>query len=163
MFCQIDRAGQILHTCAAARSALLGELQFEKGSLVELGLKISSIAYGLLLINDYDVLIIKGSVAINGSLQEHCWLEVYLEGDLFVLDAAFPLFVDNLVLRPQPDYKQEDIIYLPKEDTSGLYVEGKVQDWHREECTQSVWQRALDLQGIKKPLDEVCEEILSMA
>ena len=162
MFCDIDEAGRILEVCATARASLLEDTQCETHSLALMGRKISSVAYGLLLINNYDVLIIGGSVEVNGSRQEHCWLEVYLGPDLFVLDAAYPLYVEKMGFKATPDCKEKDIVFLPKEETADLYLQGKVQDWDEEDCSPNALQRAAKLLGIKKSLAEIYDEISSI-
>ena len=109
----------------------------------------SSISYGLLILNDYDVFIQEGVIHYNGEVRKHFWVEVYFEGDAFVLDAAA---------------RAGDIIFMPKDEAGDLYgyEQGKDYDWNRDDCGERVWQETLNTLGIKQPAGMVLMEIAEL-
>lgn len=146
MHCQLDQVGQILNIASAAADSVRKGFPGRPGSL-DFSRVSSSVIYGLLLLNGYDVFIQEGQVGPEGEEKDHIWVEVYFEGEAFVLDAA----IDG------------DIIFLPKDEAAGVYGydRGRERDWSPEDCDQSIWRAALDRLGIKKIVEDCLEEIMA--
>lgn len=154
LFCQLDQVKDILDIGTEVRSSLLKEYP-EKTELEGCSKIASSVIFGLLILKDYDVFLHSGNINLDGNHHEHNWVEVYLDGEEFILDVTLTQFVKKLG-REIPD-----IIFAPKEEVVALYGYGQSQeyDWRRDQCSEAIWQQVLEKLGIPKPVQEVLEEI----
>lgn len=152
MQCQFDQVGEILDIAAAAgdsvRKKLPGCTAFDFGRAV------SPLIYGLLLLKEYDVFMQKGLINPGGGKNDHLWVEVYFEGEAFILDAAAGCFEDG-------GGKGSDVLFMPKDEACERYGydQGSDRDWSPGDCDRGVLRSALDILGIKRDVDDILEEI----
>lgn len=154
MHCQLDELKIIFDIAASARDAL--RKGFPGGLAVEdFARRAANITCGLLLLKNYDAFIQRGIINSSGKKSPHHWVELYLSGDAFVLDAVLPLFMKNAGVQ------ETDVIFLPLDDAAALYGygAGSDYDWRREECEEFVWETVLEMLNIKKQPGDIMEEI----
>lgn len=151
MFCQLDQVRQVLDIAETAKKALLKEYPKMSG-LEDFSRKVSSIIFGLLLLDDYDVFIKKGVLRLNDMRCEHYWVELYLDGEGFILTA---------LEKEEQGQKVLDVQFMPEDEAVDLYglAQGQDYDWQSEDCQKNVWQIVLRMLDINRPLEEVLEEI----
>ncbi len=154
MHCQLDELKIIFDVAASARDAL--RKAFPEGvDIQEFTRRAANITCGLLLLDNYDVFIQQG--VINFKEKESCyyWVELYLAGEAFVLDAVLPLFMEGAGVQAT------DIIFLPLDEASAMYGYGAGSDyeWRREDCEEIVWETVLKTLNIKKSPVEIMVEI----
>ncbi|MFZ5648984.1 MAG: hypothetical protein ACOY30_15340 [Bacillota bacterium] len=154
MHCQLDEVKQILYVASAARNAVLQEFPESSGP-GGFSLESGSLVFGLLLLGGHDVFMQKGVISINGKNHDHYWVEVYLDGEAFILDVALAQFGGG------QDERMPEVLFMSKDEAAGEYgyAHGKDYDWRREDCEEKVWQAALDMLEINKPLSQVFKEI----
>lgn len=154
MHCQLDEVKHILDCAAAVRDVVQKKLQ-EDTEIGEFSRRAASVTCGLLLINEHDVFIQKGTVNFKGKEWLLYWVEVYIDGEPFVLDAVLPLFAGEREARA-------DVLFLPADESAAMYGYGQGEEypWRREDCEESIWQEVLDALNINKPLDLIFEEIV---
>lgn len=154
MFCQLDQVKDVLDIAEAVRHAWLQE-EPENPSLAESERKACSLIFGLLLLREYDVFIQEGVLEIKGDEYRHQWVEIYLEGEAFVLDVTLSQWAEQ--------YGEEipEVVFLLKEEATEEYGYGPSEDyeWHREEAGESLWEKVLRALQINHSVDEVLEEI----
>ncbi|MFZ5642072.1 MAG: hypothetical protein ACOY46_00620 [Bacillota bacterium] len=152
MHCQLDQVREILDVATATGNAILKETP--EAELFDFSRMSCSVIYGLLLLKDYDVFIQEGLVDYQGREMDHFWVEVYFEGEAFILDTAIARFLSS-------DGRVEDVIFLPGDEASGKYGyrQGKDYEWSPEDCDERVWQSVIKTLGIEKPLSEILADI----
>ncbi len=154
MFCQLDQVKDVLDIAEAVRRVLLQE-EPENPSLAESERKACSLIFGLLLLQEYDVFIQEGALTIKGNEHRHQWLEVYLEGEFFVLDVTLSQWAE------QYGAEIPEVVFLLKEEAIEEYGYGSSEDyeWQREAAGKSLWSKVLRALQINQTVDEVLEEI----
>ncbi|SHK62947.1 hypothetical protein [Desulforamulus aeronauticus] len=154
MFCQLDQVKDVLDIAEVVRRALLQE-QPENSSLAGSERKACSLIFGLLLLRDYDVFIQEGVITIKGNEHRHQWLEVYLEGEFFVLDVTLSQWTE------QYEAEIPEVVFLLKEDAIEEYGYGSSEDyeWQRDAAGKSLWNKVLKALQINQTVDEVLAEI----
>lgn len=154
MFCQLDQVGQILKIANAVKDALQEHYK-TNSDLYKQSKKASMLALGLLLMHDYDVFIKKGILAIDHENLEHYWVEIYLDGEAFILISS---------LKEEADYKVLDIAFMPEEEAIEVYglSQGRDVEWQYDVCNINTWQKTLDILEIKKPLNQILTEIANL-
>lgn len=157
MHCQLDEVKQILDTAAAIRDAVQKNLTKDT-PMGEFSRRAASITCGMLLINEHDVFIQKGRVNLRGKESPHYWVEVYLDGEPFILDAVLPFFAGERE-------GGADVLFLPAEEAAGMYGYGPGEEypWRREDCEEGIWLEALRILRENKPLDLIFQEISEYA
>ncbi|HBV98225.1 MAG: hypothetical protein JL50_00055 [Peptococcaceae bacterium BICA1-7] len=151
MQCQLDQVGEILNIAAAAGDSV--EKKMPGCSALHLGRTVSPVIYGLLLLKEYDVFMQKGLVNSVGEKTGHFWIEVYFEGEPFILDAAAGSFEDG--------GGKGDILFMPKDEACERYGydQGTDREWNPKECDRGVLRLTMDTLGIHQEVDFLLEEI----
>lgn len=152
MQCQFDQVGEILDIAAAAGNSAKKKLP--GGNALHLGRIVSPVIYGLLLLKEYDVFMQKGLISPGGDKTDHFWVEVYFEGDPFILDAAAGGFVDV-------GGKGGDVLFMPKDEACERYGydQGTDRDWNPGECDREVLRLTMNMLGMRKEVADILEEI----
>lgn len=150
MPCQLDQVRNILDIAAAVKNALAMEFPGTP-SLRGLGRKASSVVYGLLLLQDYDVFMQEGVIQTGDKTHRHYWVDVYMDGEPFVLDTTLTQFEDDL------GEELPEIVFMPGEEAGEMYgyAQGKDIHWQPGDCPPEVWQRTLGTLKIDRPLAEI--------
>jgi len=154
LFCQLDQVGQVLDIANAVRDALQEEFS-ETLNLYEYSRKAGSVAFGLLLLHDYDVFYKRGFININDKQCEHYWVEVFFDGEALILSAF---------VREESAPKKADFVLLPEDEAVSLYglTGGRDVEWQQGDCEESVWRAVLNMLHIDKPLPEILDEIANL-
>jgi len=154
LHCQLDELKIIFDVAAAARDALLKKYPGGIG-IEEFTRRAANVTCGLLLLENYDVFIQQGIINFKGKEFRYYWVELYLAGEAFVLDAVLPLFTEGAGVQAS------DIIFLPLDEAAAMYGYGAGSDyeWRREDCEEIVWETVLATLNIKKSPGEIMEEI----
>lgn len=157
MFCQLDQVKDVLDIAEAVRRALLQEAP-ENPSLTGCDQKASSVIFGLLLLREYDVFIQQGVLMLDEKEYRHHWVEVYLEGEAFVLDVTLCQWAEHL------GGEIPELVFLLKEDAEEEYGYGPSEDydWQREDAEESLWEIVLKELKMNQPVEEVLEEIVEL-
>lgn len=144
MHCQLDQVREILDIAAVAEAAVKKECPESPGAF-QMGRMAGPIIYGLLLLKDYDAFMQAGMVNLDGQKREHCWVEVYFEGEAFVLDAGIA----------------GEILFLPGDEAGAAYgyEQGRELEWSPEDYDRKIWRAALDILGINKEVEDIWGEI----
>lgn len=152
MQCQLDQVGEILDIAAAAGAAV--KKNCPGCTALPFGRMVSPLIYGLLLLKEHDVFMQRGLINQGGKAKEHFWVEIYFEGEAFILDAAAGCFEDG-------GGKGNDVLFMPKEEACEKYGydQGTDLDWIPGDCDRGVLRSALDKLGINREVDDLLEEI----
>lgn len=157
MQCQLDQVRGILDMAAAAGDSVMKNCPDGPG-VFHFGRMTGPVIYGLLLLNNYDVFMQKGLIELGGKKRDHFWVEVYFEGEAFVLDVAAARFGEE-------GGEGRDILFMPKDEACELYCyeQGRYLDWNPVDCDREVWRSALSILGIDKEVDDLLEEITELS
>lgn len=152
MQCQLDQVGEILDIAAAAGDAV--KKNYSGCTALPFGRMVSPVIYGLLLLKEYDVFMQRGLINPGGEKTEHFWVEVYFEGEAFILDAAAGCFEDG-------GGKGRDVLFMPKDEACEMYGydQGADRDWIPGDCDRGVLRSALDKLGINREVENILKEI----
>ncbi|GAB6179813.1 hypothetical protein JCM14036_11320 [Desulfotomaculum defluvii] len=151
MFCQLDHVKEILDTAAAVQS-VLAEEQCEEEVFAQ---KACSMLYGLLLLRDYDVFIQKGVITLEGREYPHQWIEMYLDGQAFILDISLGTLSE--IMKDKPEQ-----VYFSLEEDAVIeygYQVHQESSWQKEDCQRQTWQRVIDLLKLPTTVVKLLEEI----
>lgn len=157
--CKIDEIRQVFDVADAVREALL-EAYPHRPKLEECCRQAASVIFGILLISEVDAFLKEGVVEINDSKLPHCWLELFFNGDEFILDVTLTQFEEQYIDQILPD-----TVFMIKEDAEMTYgyARGTEYDWQRDDCAPELWQAVLDTLRITRPVDEVLDEVSEIA
>jgi hypothetical protein len=145
-----------LDIAAAAGEAVAREGPGDPGVLY-FGKAAGSVIYGLLLLKDYDVFMQQGLIELGGKKRDHVWVEIYFEGEAFVLDAAAARFGEE-------GGAAGDMLFMPGEEAGAIYgyQQGRHLDWSPGDCDRRIWGAALAILGMEREVDHLLEEIAEL-
>lgn len=157
MFCQLDQVKEILDIAEAVRGALRAEYPANR-NLQDCGKAASTAIFALLVVKDYDVFPQQGEVSRQGDVYPHHWVELYLDGEAFVLDVTYGQFCSGSGEVPE-------VIFLPADEAAEEYGygAGKELSWQREACSQDVWQRLSQQLQLQVSVVELLDEVDQLA
>ncbi|SFG70643.1 hypothetical protein SAMN05660649_02438 [Desulfotomaculum arcticum] len=149
MYCQLDQVGEILNIAGAVKDAVAKDAAgvFDVATL---SFKASSVIFGLLLLNDNDVFIKKGTVSIKGIQANYYWVELYLDGLPFILTVINEAAPEVLFL-PEEE-AEEEYGFLPEQD----------HEWRPSDCEEEIWRAVLATLDVNKPVQQILGEILKI-
>lgn len=152
--CKIDEIRQVFDVADAVRDALLKAYP-DRPKMEECCRQASSIIYGILLISEVDAFLKEGIIEINDSVLPHCWLELFFNGDEFILDVTLTQFEEQF------GQTLPDTVFMIKEDAEMTYgyTRGIEYDWQMDDCAPELWQAVLDVLRIKRPVADVLDEV----
>lgn len=156
MFCQLDQVKDVLNIAEAVRIALLQE-QPQNPNLAGCERQASAVILGLLLLKEYDVFGQIGVIRQAGQEHRHHWVEVYLEGEAFVLDVTLSQWGELYEAIPE-------VVFLLKEEAAAEYGYGPSEDfdWQQQDAEESLWGNVLKQLQIYQSVDEVLAEIAEL-
>jgi len=156
--CKIDEIRQVFVVADAVREALLKAYP-DRPKLESCCRQASSVIFGIMLVSEVDAFLKEGVVEINGSELPHCWLELFFNGDDFILDVTLTQFEEQ--------YSQTlpETVFMIKEDAEMTYgyARGTEYDWQRDDCAPELWQAVLDTLRINRTVDDVLAEVSEIA
>lgn len=154
MHCQLDQVKQILDIASAVRNSLLRKYHV-KPYPPGLSLEAGSAICGLLILFDHDAFMQKGIINTGVNSHEHYWVDVYMDGEPFILDATLTRLENEL------GQKIPDVVFMPEDDAVEMYGYARGQDieWQPDHCGPGVWEEVLMLLGINKPVELILQEI----
>lgn len=143
MYCQLDQVGSIFDMTAVVQKTLQKELP-SGTDITDLSFNASAIMYGLLLLNDHDVFLKKGRLVTDLGTSAHYWVELFMDGELFILT-----------------YVPGEIIFMLEEEALAQYEFSGDSDVHWQEvtCEPGLWQSVLQAMGVNQPVQQVLETI----
>lgn len=153
MYCQLDQVKDVLDIAQAVRNALLRE-QPHNPKLLGCQRQACSVILGLLLWKEYDAFGQVGVIKQDGKEHRHHWVEVYLEGEAFVLDVTLSQWSEAVT----------EVVFLLKEEAAEEYGYGPSEDsdWQPQDAEESLWESVLQQLQIHQPVDEVLTEIAEL-
>ncbi|MEW5954101.1 MAG: hypothetical protein AB1815_10325 [Bacillota bacterium] len=158
MSCQLDEVIQVFNVAKGVRNALLKHYP-DRPEMADLGRRATSVACGLLLLEGFDVFIKDGMVRLEGRDIQHCWLEIFLNGEEFIWDITLIQF------SRQVGQELPNTVFMLKEEAEELYGYGQSTDydWQADDCPLQVWQDALDYLKLDRMAAEVISEVAELA
>lgn len=146
MFCQLDKVKEILDIAEAVRQALVDE-----GSAKEA----STAIFAFLVLKKYDVFPQEGVLKLAGESYPHHWLELYLDGEAFVLDVTLSQFTQLL------NKKVPEVVLVPGDEASQEYGYGESRElaWQPEVCPEWLWLKLIKKLKLSLSVEQLLEQV----
>ena len=121
MFCQLDQVKDILDIAEAVRESLLKENP-ENQNLQGCGKQASTAMFAFLIVKEYDVFLQEGVLHCGGETYPYHWVELYLDGEAFVLDVTLAQFSQV------PKHQVPEVLLLPGDEAAEEYGYGESRE-----------------------------------
>lgn len=154
MFCQLDQVKDILDIAEAVQEALL-ETYPAKQNLEGCGKEASTAIFAFLLLKEYDVFLQEGVLNIGGEAYQHHWVELYLDGEAFVLDVTLSQFTHLL------NKRVSDVLLVPGDEAAQEYGYGVSREiaWQPEACQDTLWQKIINKLQLALSVEQLLEQV----